>query len=82
MSMALHIRDARTEEAVRELARSQGSTLTEAVRVACEEKLAREQRKMSARELLADIHAEIRALPRTGEKADKAFFDELWGEND
>lgn len=80
--MALHIKDADAEAAVRKLAQFRRSSLTEAVRVACEEKLAREQRKMSARALLADIHAEMRALPRTGEKADKAFFDELWGESD
>ncbi len=80
--MALHIKDAKAEELVRELARSHGTSLTEAVRIACEEKLARDQRKVSPKELLADIHAGIRALPKTGEKADKAFFDELWGEND
>jgi antitoxin VapB len=80
--MALHIKDAEAEAAVRKLAQFRGSSLTDAVRVACEEKLAREQRKAPAKDLLADIHAEMRALPRTGEKADKAFFDEVWSEND
>ena len=80
--MALHIKDPKAEELVREVARTQGTTLTQAVRIACEEKLARDRRKVSPEELLADIHARIRAYPKTGEKADKAFFDELWGEND
>jgi antitoxin VapB len=80
--MALHIKDAKAEELVREVARTQGTTLTQAIKIACEEKLARDRRKLSPQDLLADIHAGIRALPRTGEKADKAFFDELWGEND
>ncbi len=75
--MALHIKDAKAEELVRELVRSPGTSLTEAVRIACAEKLARYRRKVSPEKLLADIHARIRALPKTGQKADKAFFDEL-----
>ena len=80
--MALHIKDAKAEELVRELAQVRNVTLTEAVRAAAEETLARDRRRLSPEELLADIHARIRAYPKTGEKADKAFFDELWGEND
>jgi antitoxin VapB len=80
--MALHIKDPDAEAAVRELADLRGSTLTEAVKTACMEAISRARRKIPVKELLADLQAEIRALPATGEKADKAFFDELWGDND
>ena len=80
--MALHIRDAEAERAVRELAQARNVSLTEAVRSACTDALKDVRRNVSPEELLADIHARIRSYPKTGEKADKAFFDELWGEND
>ena len=80
--MALHIKDADAEDAVRELAEVRNVSLTEAVRSACREALKRERRNVSPEALLADLHARIRSYPKTGEKADKAFFDELWGEND
>ena len=80
--MALHIKDERADKLVREVARANGMTLTEAVIAACEEKLERDRREVSPEALLADVHARIRAYPRTGEKADKAFFDELWGESE
>ncbi len=80
--MALHIKDAETEEAVRDLARVRRSTLTDAIKTACRAELKRERSKLPVDELLTDLHAEIRALPRTGEKADKAFFDELSGDSD
>jgi antitoxin VapB len=80
--MALHIKDAEAEAAVRELAELRGATLTEAVKAACKEAISRDRRNIPVKELLADLQAEIRALPANGEKADKAFFDELWGEND
>lgn len=55
-------------------------TLTEAVRVACEEALEREERARPLAERLADIHERVRAAAPTGRKADKAFFDRDWGE--
>ena len=80
--MALHIKDPEAVEFVRELAELRKSSLTEAVKSACREALKAERRKIPVEILLADLHAKIRALPDTGEKADKAFFDELWGETD
>ena len=79
--MALHIRDAKTEEAVRKLAQIRKVSLTEAVKDAAEEALKRARRDLPIKERLADVWAMVRAMPDTGEKADKAFFDELWGEN-
>lgn len=78
--MPLHIRDAATTEAVRQLAQARRLTLTEAVKVACEEALARDQASTPVSERLANIHQRLRAARRTGETADKAFFDREWGE--
>jgi antitoxin VapB len=80
--MGLHISDPETEDVVRDLARTRGTSLTEAVKTACRDALKQERRKIPVVELLADLHAKVRAYRKTGEKADKAFFDELWGEND
>ena len=80
--MPLHITDAATEQVVRELARLQKVSLTEAVKTSASEALKRERRNIPIAERLAEVHAMVRAMPSTGEKADKAFFDELWGEND
>jgi hypothetical protein len=73
--MPLHIKDNAAREAVRHLARLRKLTLTEAVRVAYEEALEREQRALPIADRLADIHARVRAAAHTGRRADKAFFD-------
>jgi hypothetical protein len=79
--LALHIKDAGAEEAVRKLARQRGINLTETVKAACEEALARDRRHLSVEERLAAIHARVRAMPDTGAKLDKKFYDDLWGED-
>jgi hypothetical protein len=56
-------------------------TLTDAVRVACEEALERDDRARPIVERLADIHERVRRAARTGKKADKAFFDREWGDD-
>jgi antitoxin VapB len=80
--MPLHIKDDAATEAVRKLARLRNLSLTEAVRVACEEALERDDRGRPVAERLADVHAQVRAAARTGRKADKAFFDQEWGEEE
>lgn len=55
--------------------------MTEAVRAACEEALERDNRARPVVERLAEIHERVRRAARTGEKADKAFFDREWGED-
>jgi antitoxin VapB len=79
--MALHIRDPEAEEAVRELARMRNSTLTEAIRDSAKEAIARERRRLPLEERLGNVWAMVRAMPDSGEVADKAFFDQLWGED-
>jgi antitoxin VapB len=84
--MAFHIRDPETDRIVRELAAKTGATLTDAVRQAAAEKLARvEQVEAHAdlrplRERIRDIQERVAAHGKTGLKADKAFFDWLSGD--
>jgi antitoxin VapB len=80
--MPLHIKDQAATEAVRSLARLRNLSLTETVRVACEEALERDDRARPVTERLADVHTRGRAAPRTGRKADKAFFGREWGEDE
>ena len=80
--MAFHIRDPETDALVRRLAKRKGIGITEAVREAAEKELEREEQKLSLWERTADIRARIAAYPDTGLNADKAFYDELWGQED
>ncbi|WP_188906927.1 type II toxin-antitoxin system VapB family antitoxin [Aureimonas endophytica] len=80
--MALHIRDERTDALVRELASRKGVGLTEAVREAVENELAREKGKVPLRERLQPLFDRLDALPNTGFVPDKAFYDSLNDEED
>ena len=80
--MAIHVRDPETDALVRELARKKGLGLTETIREAVRRELNGQGEKLSLWERTADIRAEIATWPRTGLKADKAFFDSLSGEED
>jgi antitoxin VapB len=80
--MAFHIRDPETDRLARELARLQGNGITGAVKSALETKLAEERRKVPLLERIRHLTDEIAAAPKTGLKADKAFFDWLSGEED
>lgn len=80
--MAFHVRDTETDTLVRELARKRGVGLTEAVKQAVGAALQYEDQKIPLRERIRDIQDEIARWPRTGLKADKAFFDELSGDED
>lgn len=80
--MAFHIRDPETDALVRLLAKRKGVGITEAVREAAERELAREGEKLSLWERTADLRAEVASYPKTGLKADKAFFDDMWGQGD
>jgi len=69
--MALRIKGAKAEEAIRKLARLRRVSLTEAAGAAAEEALKRDRNLLSVEERLADIHAAIRAAPDAGVKLDK-----------
>lgn len=80
--MAFHVRDPKTDQLVRRLAQRKGVGLTEAIREAVQNELQREEQKLSLWERTADIRARIASYPDTGLKADKPFFDDLWGQGD
>ena len=76
--MAFHIADPATDAAVRQLAAERGVSLTAAVREAVENELRRTRRPLKER--IDEIAEDDRSYPMTGLKADKAFFDELAGD--
>lgn len=78
--MAFHIRDERTDQAVRDLAAQRGVSLTEAVRDAVQAELAKRKDRRPMLERIRDIQERAAAYPKTGLKADKAFYDWLSGE--
>jgi antitoxin VapB len=85
--MPFHIRDPETDRLARQLARVKGIGLTEAVKLALGNELKRAttvppeefERRMAA---IRELQAKVAAMPETGLKADKAFFDELSGDDD
>jgi antitoxin VapB len=78
--MPLHIRDEATNQLVRTLAQRKRIGLTEAVKLAVQNELRREEEAVPLRDRIAAIRRTIVRRPRTGEQADKAFFDELSGD--
>jgi antitoxin VapB len=79
--MAFHVKDAATDEAVRQLAKLKRKTLTETIREAVEHEYARVRSEIPLIERLKPIQEELKSLSKPGGlPADKAFFDELSGE--
>jgi antitoxin VapB len=78
--MPLSIRDELTDRLVRKLARRKGLGLTEAVRLAVENELRREEEAVPLRQRLRPLQHRIAARPATGLEADKAFYDDLSGD--
>lgn len=78
--MAYNIKDPKTDELIRELARMKGKPILDSIREACENELQRERRKTPLWDRLQPLVSRVAAAPKTGKKADKAFFDELSGD--
>ena len=78
--MPLSIRDEVTDRLVRKLAKQKGLGLTEAVRLAVENELRRDEEAIPLRRRLRPLQNRIAARPATGLEADKAFYDELSGD--
>lgn len=72
--MTIYVKDPKTDKAVRRLAKLRGTSLTEAIRVAVEKELESERK---AKLNIDDLIARVASWPKTGLKADKAFFDSL-----
>lgn len=75
--MTLSIKDPKAVAAIESLALLKGASLDDAVREACERELERLQHKATFMERIKPIQDEFAKYPRTGEKADKAFYDSL-----
>lgn len=76
--MAFHVRDPETDALVREYAEEKRVGITDAIKLAVIR--AREADVQARAERLAKMQAvvdEVSTWPRTGLKADKAFFDSL-----
>ncbi len=79
--MAFHVRDAVVDLKVREFARDRKVGITEAIGLAIDEaSSAREERVRRKLAAMREISDRVASYPRTGLKADKAFFDELSGD--
>lgn len=86
--MVLHVKDAETDVLVRQLAQSRGIGLTEAIKEAVRETLEADRERSANRdypavvERLKPLFHRLDRLPRGDIRTDKAFFDELWGQDD
>jgi antitoxin VapB len=78
--MAFYVRDEKTDAAVRRLARLTKRGLTETIRDAVDAEYERQRRSLPLAERLKPLVNRYREFPRTGEEADKAFFDALSGD--
>jgi antitoxin VapB len=76
----LYIKDDATAELVAQLARKRGVSKQDAVRQAVQAELDRMAQAIPLRERIAAWRKEHPMPPPTGQKADKAFFDDLAGE--
>jgi len=82
--MAFHVRDNATDSAVRRLAKLKGKTLTATIREAVEHEYQRECRDAASFiERVKAIQDKLDAISNPGGlPADKAFYDELSGEDE
>lgn len=78
--MTFYVKDPATDKAVRRLAKLKGKTLTETIREAVESEYRRAKDGRSIAEKLDELAERMQKYPRSGLKADKAFFDELSGD--
>jgi antitoxin VapB len=78
--MSFYVKDPTTDKAVRELAKLKGTSMTEAIRQAVEKELQAERIK-TRRERINALAEEFAKLPKSGLKADKAYFDWLSGDD-
>jgi antitoxin VapB len=78
--MAFHIRDPEADRALRELAARKGVSLTDAVKQAVQNELLQMDQNVPFLERIRDLQQRVAAYPKTGLKADKAFYDELSGD--
>jgi antitoxin VapB len=78
--MPYHIKDKDTDRVIRELATIKGKPIVDVIREVCQNELRRERRKTPLAERIKPLQQKIAAAPRTGDVADKDFFDDLSGD--
>lgn len=79
--MAIHLREAAADNAVRRLAATLGVSLTEAIRISAENELSRvkgQGSNLTAR--IKKLQNRAAAFRVTGDAVDKAFYDDLSGD--
>jgi antitoxin VapB len=81
LDMAFSIRNEAVDRAVRRLATLKNKNLTETILEAVENEYRRVCDETSLVDRLAAVSARYRAFPETGAAAEKAFFDEMSGDN-
>jgi antitoxin VapB len=77
--MPLYIKDDATADLVARLARLRGLSKQDAVKLAVQAELNRSTEQVPLRDRLRKLWAENPLPPRTGKRANKAFFDDLSG---
>lgn len=77
--MPLYIKDDATAELVARLAKLQGVSKQDAMELAVRAELGRAEEAVPLRDRFAALRAKYPLPPSTGEKTDKAFFDDLAG---
>lgn len=80
--MGISIKNDEVERLARQLATKHGKGLTEIVHDALLEKAAREEAEPTLWEKLAPLRAKLAAMPDSGLPADRAFYDEINGEDE
>jgi len=80
--MALNIRDPEVDELAKRLAKAKRVTKTQAVKMALRGELGRVEPRAPLWERLQPIIDRIASRPDTGVFIDKAFFDDLSGEDE
>ena len=79
--MPLNIRSEEVNRLAERLAARTRLNKTEAVKLALEHELGRLDQAVPLRERLKPLQRRIQSYPATGLEADKAFFDDLSGDN-
>jgi antitoxin VapB len=79
--MALNIRNEEVNRLAEALAARKRINKTDAVKLALQNELRRLDEAMPLRERLRSLQERVLARPATGDEADKAFYDDLSGDN-
>ena len=79
--MPFHVRDPEADAMIRRYAEEKRVGITEAIKLAVTKAREADEKALAERRAaLKAIRDEVASWPRTGEVADKAFFDELSGD--